>query len=147
MPLPLTLEPALVLPGNVHHLCDGMLKGFEVGKRLDVLPKTQQHFELFAFFSQLQQHRRFVIARVRPHDELEGASGTISEISPKRVFVVAREVLHHLFQVHTEIVRRFVDGEMLGLGHPSLRRHNVWLGRQKIAKPWGAPPPRPPGGL
>src|SRR5713101_6189780 len=145
MALTLTLQPALVLLGNLHHQGRGMLEGREVWEDLDILSQAEQDLQLFKFFAQLQQYGSFVAPRVGPYDELEGASGAVPQIRPECVLVVAREVAHHLLQVQTEVVRAFVDGQMLGLGHacPPYGTTSGWGGKTYV-KTWGATPPRPP---
>jgi hypothetical protein len=106
--LPLTLQPALMLPGNLYYQRDGVLKRLEVGKRLDVVSQAHKHLQLFEFFAELQQHGSFVASRIGPYDELAGTSGPVPEIVSERVLVVARKGVHHLFQVQTEVMRALV---------------------------------------
>ena len=115
--LKLALQPAFILLGDLHHLGDGVLEGIEVRKRLHVLAQAQAHLERLQLLAELEEHRRFLAARVGPHDELQRPPRPLPEIRPERVLVVTGEAPHHLLEIEAQIVAPLVDRQVLGLRH------------------------------
>ena len=69
MTLTLTLEPALVLLGQLDDLANRVLEGAESGEHLEILPQAQQDLQLFELLAQLQQCCHPVALRVGAHHE------------------------------------------------------------------------------
>ncbi len=67
MALALAAEPALVLPGDLKRVLDGLLEGGEAAKRLHVLAEPPDHLQLLDLLAHLEEHGHLVALGVGPH--------------------------------------------------------------------------------
>jgi hypothetical protein len=76
-----------------------------------------QHLEPLQLLTQVCQYRPPVAAVVGLDDALKNATAAVAQLGPQHVLVVAAELAHQLFDVHRQIERRPIDGQMVIAGH------------------------------
>jgi len=99
MALTLTLEPALVLFGQLDDLCGGVLEGVESRERLQIVSEAESTFNSSSCSrnsSSTAARSRRALARTT---SLKRAPCPVAQIRAERVLVIARKALHHLLQV------------------------------------------------